>query len=174
MLLRSNAEGGPPWRAAAEVLDQFLVDLSGPIPKGEAASLALEDLSLREVQLIDMVCRTVEQGGDNRSSAIAAAQQVTAGTLTSAVDVLVEKGYLTRHRDSRDRRVVRLLPTSRGRAADARHRAFYRRITAHLTDVLYEEAGVLRSGAEHGAADRASSGRRYRSADDLTPEQHVK
>lgn len=131
----------------SRILDHFLADLSGAILKREEASLAREDLSLREVQLIDTVCRTVEQGGDNRSSAIAAARQVTAGTLTAAVDALVEKGYLTRSRDSRDRRVVRLLPTVRGREASQRRRAFYRRITEHLTGILSEQefSALIRS-----------------------------
>ena len=88
-----------------------------------SGSLAAGDLSLREVQLIDAVCRTVDQGGDNRSTAIAAARRMAAGTLTSAVDLLVKKGYLIRLRDGKDRRVVRLMPTQQGRDASERHRA---------------------------------------------------
>lgn len=165
------SEGGATVEEHSRILDRFFTDLSGALPKREEASLALEDLSLREVQLIDTVCRTVEQGGDNRSSAIAAAQQVTAGTLTSAVDVLVEKGYLTRHRDSRDRRVVRLLPTSRGRAASQRRRAFYRRITAHLTDVLSEQefSALVRSMETLTELFRGDA----LAPSDLTPEQSM-
>ena len=57
------------------------------------------------------MCRAVDQGGDNRSTAIAAALGITAGTLTSAVNLLEKKGYLLRRRDERDKRVVHLLPT---------------------------------------------------------------
>ena len=64
--------------------------------------------------MIDAVCRAVDQGGDNRSTAIAAALGITAGTLTSAVNLLEKKGYLLRRRDERDKRVVHLLPTERG------------------------------------------------------------
>ena len=56
-----------------EVLNQFLVEVFGQILKAEAACLAGKDLSLRELHLIDAVCRAVDQGGDNRSTAIAAA-----------------------------------------------------------------------------------------------------
>ena len=75
-----------------EVLNQFLVEVFGQILKAEAACLAGKDLSLRELHLIDAVCRAVDQGGDNRSTAIAAALGITAGTLTSAVNLLEKKG----------------------------------------------------------------------------------
>ena len=85
------------------------------------------------------MCRAVDQGGDNRSTAIAAALGITAGTLTSAVNLLEKKGYLLRRRDERDKRVVHLLPTERGRAADARHRDFHRQMVAHVLDGLTDE-----------------------------------
>lgn len=44
------------WRAAGEVLNQFLVEVFGQILKAEAACLAGKDLSLRELHLIDAVC----------------------------------------------------------------------------------------------------------------------
>ncbi|UQT49606.1 hypothetical protein M5E87_07635 [Flavonifractor plautii] len=50
-----------------------------------------------------------------------------------------EKGYLLRRRDERDKRVVHLLPTERGRAADARHRDFHRQMVAHVLDGLTDE-----------------------------------
>ena len=106
MLLRSNAEGAVRVESRGEVLNQFLVEVFGQILKAEAACLAGKDLSLRELHLIDAVCRAVDQGGDNRSTAIAAALGITAGTLTSAVNLLEKKGYLLRRRDERDKRVV--------------------------------------------------------------------
>lgn len=133
----------------SEILHQFLSDVFGDIQKREEDSLAAGDLSLREVQLIDAVCRTVDQGGDNRSTAIAAARRMAAGTLTSAVDLLVKKGYLIRLRDGKDRRVVRLMPTQQGRDASEQHRAFHRRITDSLLSVLSDqEASALMRGME--------------------------
>ena len=139
MLLRSNAEGAVRVESRGEVLNQFLVEVFGQILKAEAACLAGKDLSLRELHLIDAVCRAVDQGGDNRSTAIAAALGITAGTLTSAVNLLEKKGYLLRRRDERDKRVVHLLPTERGRAADARHRDFHRQMVALVLDGLTDE-----------------------------------
>lgn len=162
MLLRSNAEGAVRVESRGEVLNQFLVEVFGQILKAEAACLAGKDLSLRELHLIDAVCRAVDQGGDNRSTAIAAALGITAGTLTSAVNLLEKKGYLLRRRDERDKRVVHLLPTERGRAADARHRDFHRQMVAHVLDGLTDEEaectlralGRVAEFFRHGAPER--------------------
>ena len=106
----------------SEILHQFLSDVFGDILKREEDSLAAGDLSLREVQLIDAVCRTVDQGGDNRFTAIAA---------------------------GKDRRVVRLMPTQQGRDASERHRAFHRRMTDSLLSVLTDqEVSALMQGME--------------------------
>ena len=140
---------------SSELFHQFLSEVFGDILKREEASLATGDLSLREVQLIDAVCRTVDQGGDNRSTAIAAARQMPAGTLTCAVGLLEKKGYLVRRRDEKDRRAVRLLPTQgRQRTAPGlpppdRRQSFIRP----------HRSGGLRPAAGAGEAHRLFSGR---------------
>lgn len=133
-------------RDYARELNGFLVEVFNDILKTEEAyvSQCCSDLSVREVHLIEEVCRAVDQGRDNRSSAIAAAQHVTAGTLTVAVNQLEAKGYLERVRDGSDKRSVRLRPTPKGREADRRHTDFHRelveaaveRLTAGETEVL--------------------------------------
>ena len=92
--------------------------------------LGLPDAGL----LLALLARLVRE-----RAAIAAALGITAGTLTSAVNLLEKKGYLLRRRDERDKRVVHLLPTERGRAADARHRDFHRQMVAHVLDGLTDE-----------------------------------
>lgn len=86
-------------------LNRFLVEVFDEILKTEEESLAgsFSDLSLRELHLIEEVCRAEDEARDNRATAIAAAQRVTAGTLTTAVSLLERKGYLERRRDERDR-----------------------------------------------------------------------
>ena len=75
-------------------LNAFLVEAFNDVLKTEELYVAKSyaDLSVREMHLIEEVCRAVDQGRDNRSSAIAAAQRVTAGTLTVAVNQLEVKG----------------------------------------------------------------------------------
>ena len=124
-----------------EVVNRFLVEVFNEILKTEEAALAgaHKDLSLRELHLIEEVCRAVDEERDNRATAIAAAQRVTAGTLTTAVSLLEKKGYLERRRDERDKRVVRIVPTAKAREADARHAKFHEEMVADILGTLSEE-----------------------------------
>ena len=127
-------------------INQFLVEVFDQILRRAEDCLTARypRLSLREIHLIDAVCRAVDHGGDNRATAIAAAQGVTAGTLTTVVNQLEKKGYLRRARDDSDKRSVRLLPTERGREAVRRHAAFHREMVAEILRLLTpEEAAVL-------------------------------
>lgn len=122
-----------------EKLNRFLTDMFDRFQRAEAAFYSGEDLSPQEARLLETVCRAVDGGLDNRSTAIAAARRVTAGTLTSAVKLLEKKGYLTRHRDEHDRRVVRLLPTELGRKASEGYAAFRRTLMERALSCLTEE-----------------------------------
>lgn len=123
-----------------EHINRFLVDIFDEILKTEELCLtgAFPDLSLRELHLIEDVCRAVDEGRDNRATAIAAEQRVTAGTLTTVTALLEKKGYLERQKDSADRRAVRIVPTEKGRRANAHHAQFHREMVdqglATLTD----------------------------------------
>lgn len=142
-------------RDYARELNGFLVEVFNNILKTEEAyvSQCCPDLSLREMHLIEEVCRAVDQGRDNRSSAIAAAQHVTAGTLTVAVNQLEAKGYLERVRDGSDKRSVRLRPTQKGREADRRHGDFHRELVeAAVERLTAEETAVLARGLNGVAA----------------------
>lgn len=57
----------------------------------------------------------LERRGPLRMSVIAEALQLTAGAVTSASDKLIERGYVMRERDDKDRRVVYLNITEKGR-----------------------------------------------------------
>ena len=136
---------------SAQALNAFLVEVFNDILKTEEryTTAGCPDLSLRELHLIETVCRAVDRGEDNRASAIAAAQRVTAGTLTASVNQLEAKGFLERVRDSGDKRSVRLRPTERGREADRRHAAFHREMVEDIAGTLPpEELAVLLRGLE--------------------------
>lgn len=136
-------------------LNDFLVEVFNDILKAEELYVAegYPDLSVREIHLIEEVCRAVDQGRDNRSSAIAAAQHVTAGTLTVAVNQLEAKGYLERVRGGSDKRSVRLRPTGKGREAGRRHTDFHRELVEATVETLnVEEAEVLARGLSGIAA----------------------
>lgn len=132
-----------------EMLNRFLTDLFDRFQRAEAAFFYGADLSPQEARLLETVCRAVDGGLDNRSTAIAAARRVTAGTLTSAAKLLEKKGYLTRRRDERDRRVVRLTPTELGRKASEGYAAFRRNLMENALSCLTEdEAAALTRAAD--------------------------
>lgn len=124
-----------------DALNRFLVEVFHEILKTEELALSRTkgELSLREMHLIEEVCRAADLGLDNRATAIAAAQRVTAGTLTTAVSLLERKGYLERRRDQHDKRVVRILPTEKARQANRAHERFHEELVEHILSTLSEE-----------------------------------
>ena len=129
-----------------EALNRFLVEVFHEVLKTEelALSSVKGELSLRELHLIEEVCRAADLGLDNRATAIAAAQRVTAGTLTTAVSLLERKGYLERRRDAYDKRVVRILPTEKARRANREHERFHEELVDYiLSSLSQEEAQVF-------------------------------
>ena len=135
-------------RDYAHELDRFLVEVFNDILKTEESYLSgsCPDLSVRELHLIEEV-------RDNRACAIAAAQRVTAGTLTAAVNQLEAKGYLERVRDSGDKRSVRLRATEKGRQAQRSHAQFHRELVEGAVERLtVEETRVLVRGLSGIAA----------------------
>ena len=136
-------------------INAFLVEVFNDILKTEEiyATADYPDLSLRELHLIEAVCLAVDRGQDNRASAIAAAQRVTAGTLTTVVNQLENKGYLERVRDGSDKRSVRLFPTERGREATRSHESFHREMVSDILKILSpEETSALLRGLSGIAA----------------------
>ena len=142
-------------QAYARELNAFLVEVFNDILKTEETyvSRRCPDLSVRELHLIEEVCRAVDQGRDNRASAIAAAQHVTGGTLTAAVNQLEAKGYLERVRDGSDKRSVRLRATPKGREAELHHAEFHQELVeAAVGRLTEEERPVLARGLSGIAA----------------------
>lgn len=69
-------------------------------------------------------------GLDGRKmSDIAAALHITVGSLTTSMNGLVKKGYTERERSGKDRRVVYIRLTAKGKKAYAHHAEFHRRMT---------------------------------------------
>ncbi|WP_068672111.1 MarR family winged helix-turn-helix transcriptional regulator [Oceanobacillus sp. Castelsardo] len=57
----------------------------------------------------------LEQSGPKKMSELADSLHVTAGAVTTASNQLIEQGYISRIRDEKDRRVVHLELTEKGR-----------------------------------------------------------
>ena len=123
-----------------EILNRFLVEIFNEILRTEERCITqggYDDLSIRELHVIEAVCQCAEKG-KNTASDIAALLDVVPGTLTVSTAALERKGYLTRSRDALDRRVVRICPTDKGVSA-----LFHRRMTDQVLNLLSEEETVV-------------------------------
>ena len=82
--------------------------------------------------------------GGNKMSDIAAKLNITVGSLTTSMNSLVKKGYVKRERSEKDRRVVFIQLTNKGRMAYHHHAEFHRQMTeAVLAELNEDETEVL-------------------------------
>lgn len=107
------------------VLNELLVDIFNDILTIEQRALSegeFKDLSITEIHTIEAIGMY-----DPRSmSEIANDLEITVGTLTTAINNLVKKGYVERKRMEEDRRVVLIQLTKRGKLAFRIHEKFHR------------------------------------------------
>ncbi|HJA72497.1 MAG TPA: MarR family transcriptional regulator [Candidatus Lachnoclostridium stercoravium] len=83
-------------------------------------------------------------------SAIARELSVTVGTLTIAVNNLVKKGYVVRRRGQKDRRIVYISLSEKGRRAYEHHAEFHRKMIEGIRSSLSsEEMEVLVKTLKH-------------------------
>lgn len=108
-----------------ETVNEILVRLFANVLDIEEKCLKtgdFSDLSISEIHVIDNI-------GVNRErtmSDTAKDLKITSGTLTTAVDNLIKKGYVTRQRSVEDRRVVKIKLTEKGIAAYRAHEEFHK------------------------------------------------
>jgi len=109
------------------IYDKILVTEEKALNKG-----IFRDISVAEMHTLE----GVGLYGSRTMSETAATLGVTTGTLTVAVDRLVRKGYVERHRDPTDRRVVRVELTKKGKLAYRMHNKFHTLLMDRLTSPL--------------------------------------
>ena len=127
---------------AYKTLDTVLVKLFNDIMDIEEKAIITEefkDISNNDMHIIE----AVGLGGGNMSS-IAAKLKITVGSLTTSMNSLVKKGYVKRERSEKDRRVVFIQLTNKGRMAYHHHAEFHRQMTeAVLAELNEDETEVL-------------------------------
>lgn len=127
-------------------LNELLVNVYDDIEEIETKSLrsgAFKDLSITEIHTIEAIGLT----GEKSMSEIAADLNITTGTLTTAIDKLIKKGYVVRNRSEADRRIVYIALTKRGKLAYRIHESFhYRMVRSVITDLTEEEVQALIKG----------------------------
>jgi len=104
---------------------------------------AMKSLTTQEIHTIALIGRL----GSPRMSEIAERGRVTRGAVSIMVGKLAKKGYVKRARDGKDRRVVHVSLTARGRAIERDHQEYHEKanakILASLTDKEKRQAAKL-------------------------------
>ncbi|KRL03038.1 MarR family winged helix-turn-helix transcriptional regulator [Liquorilactobacillus capillatus] len=99
-----------------------------------------KDVSIKEMHAINAITMYDKK----TASQVAKELHLTPGTLTSTIDRLSKKNYVTRIRCSDDRRVVRLGLTKKGRLMYRAHDAFHRMmVRSFLKDLEPEEIETI-------------------------------
>lgn len=126
-----------------EVINELLVKLFKNIMEIEERCLItpeFKDISVNDMHIIEAVGKEEPKS----MSTVAKLLSITTGTLTKLMDALSEKGYVDRERGKKDKRIVFVSLTEKGRRAYARHENFHRTMIEHMKDGLSEnETTVL-------------------------------
>ncbi|CUH93395.1 MarR family winged helix-turn-helix transcriptional regulator [Herbinix luporum] len=124
-------------------INKILVEIYDDIIRIEEYSIksgVFKDLSITEIHTLE----AVGLYGSKTMSEIAAALEITMGTLTTAIDKLIKKGYVERSRSQIDRRIVNVSLTNKGKLAYRIHEKFHLdMVKAIMNDFTSEEEEVL-------------------------------
>lgn len=126
-----------------ETFNDLLVRLFHDILNIEERALTtgeFKDITNNDMHIIEAISKE----GQKSMSTVAKALSITVGTLTIAINGLVKKGYVNRDRSEKDRRVVLISLTSKGKKAYDHHAKFHDdMIKALLKDLSEEEIRIM-------------------------------
>ena len=124
-------------------LNEILVRLFRSIMDVEEKAIItreFQDITNNDMHVIE----AIGIGTPKNMSSIAKKLSVTVGTLTIAMNSLVKKGYVKRERSEKDRRVVFIQLTNKGRMSYHHHAEFHRQMTeAVIAELNENETEVL-------------------------------
>lgn len=121
-----------------DVMNELLVKLFKNVVEIEDRCLItpeFKDISVNDMHIIEAVGMEEPKS----MSTVAKLMSITTGTLTKLVDGLSEKGYVNRERGKKDKRVVLVSLTEKGKQAFAHHERFHRSMVRHMRDGLNEQ-----------------------------------
>ena len=123
------------------LVNELLVEIFNDILTIQKAAISegpFKDLSLTEMHTIEAIGHGVQTMTD-----VADKLDITVGTLTTAINRLVIKGYVERNRSEEDRRVVEIGLTRDGRLAYKLHEAFHREMVKNMLEGLSIEGNEV-------------------------------
>ena len=113
------------------------------IQESSLRSSRFSDVSIKEMHTIDVV----GEKKDATPTDVARTLMVTLGTVTTSLNNLERKGYIERVRSTKDRRVVHLYLTKKGRLVYRLHQRFHRAMVRQITEGMNEtEYKVMKKG----------------------------
>jgi DNA-binding MarR family transcriptional regulator len=118
-----------------KVIHECLMQAMENLPLFERFSFrsgVLRSLTVQEAHTIALIGKL----GSPRMSELARRAHVTLSTMTVMVSKLVKKGYARRVSDGRDRRVVRVTLTTRGRRVERAHERHHEQMVDMLMGAL--------------------------------------
>ena len=120
------------------MLNELLVNLFHNVMDAEAKAVITDefkDITNNDIHILEAI--GIEE--PKSMSRIAGELHVTVGTLTTNMNSLERKGYLTRNRSTRDKRVVLVTLTEKGRKSFFHLRDFHRKMIHTIIRDLDEE-----------------------------------
>ncbi|MBU1145503.1 MAG: MarR family transcriptional regulator [Firmicutes bacterium] len=127
---------------AKRIINELLVEIFNRILaiEGEALKQQGIKLSMSEVHVLEAISNVDEPTMTNISSKLG----ITVGSATTAINTLVQKGYVNRERDDLDRRKVLITLNSRANEVLQVHSVFHQKmIDSVFEDLKIEEDEVL-------------------------------
>lgn len=125
-----------------DTINEVLVKLFRDIMDIEEKAIITEEF--KDISNNDMhVIEAIGIGGGRNMTSVAKDLSVTVGTLTIAINNLVKKAYVERVRSEKDRRVVLVSLTDKGRKAFFHHKNFHEEMIEATLDGLEPEETIV-------------------------------
>ena len=130
---------------AYETINDILVNLFNEILKLEEEAIITDEF--KDITNNDMhIIEAIGLSGGNTMSVVAKKLGITAGSLTTAINSLVNKKYVVRKRSEEDRRVVFIGLTvvfigltQKGKRAFSHHKEYHKKMTEAVLENLDEQ-----------------------------------
>lgn len=125
-----------------ETVNDYLVSVFNDIlviEESELKKSQFKDLSITEMHTIEAIGMYKKKP----MTEVARELSITVGTLTTAINRLVKKGYVERIRSEDDRRVVKLGLTKRGKLIFRVHQHFHREMVKGVLQTMTPEEEVV-------------------------------
>ena len=137
---------------AYETINDILVNLFNEILKLEEEAIITEEF--KDITNNDMhIIEAIGLSGENTMSVVAKKLGITAGSLTTSINSLVNKKYVVRKRSETDRRVVFIGLTEKWKKAFDHHKEYHKKMTEAVLENLDEKEIAILIKTLNGLSD---------------------